>query len=110
MDFLNPEYVSLLPGSLEPIHPSASNDWLIKEAKWFKVSEPHVTTTLKNLYKHYKKFVEKSRKQKHFAKSNFSWEHMRDLVGDILEENIPEFPEQVELKLPSLNLPKLEKL
>ena len=35
---------------------------------------------------------------------------MRDLVGDILEENIPEFPEQVELKLPSLNLPKLEKL
>ena len=110
MDFLNPEYVSLLPGSLEPIHPSASNDWLIKEAKWFKVSEPHVTTTLKNLYKHYKKFVEKSRKQKHFAKSNFSWEHMRDLVGDILEENIPEFPKQVELKLPSLNLPKLEKL
>ena len=110
MDFLNPEYTSLLPGTLEPVHKSAANAWLIKEAKWFKVSEPHVGTTLKNLYKHYKKFLEKARKQKHFAKSNFSWENMRDLVGTILEDNLPEFAEQVQLQMPKLELPKLEKL
>ena len=95
MDFLNPEYTSLLPGTLEPVHASAANAWLIKEAKWFKVSEPHVGTTLKNLYKHYKKFLERSKKQKHFAKTNFSWENMRDLVDTILEDNLPEFVEQV---------------
>jgi|TARA_R100000084_G_scaffold39012_3_gene15750 hypothetical protein len=110
MDFLNPEYTSLLPGTLEPVHKSAANAWLIKEAKWFKVSEPHVGTTLKNLYKHYKKFLERARKQKHFAKSNFSWENMRDLVGTILEDNLPEFAEQVQLQMPKLELPKLEKL
>ena len=110
MDFLNPEYTSLLPGTLEPVHESASNAWLIKEAKWFKVSEPHVGTTLKNLYKHYKKFLDRARKQKHFAKSNFSWENMRDLVDTILEDNLPEFAEQVQLQMPKLELPKLEKL
>ena len=110
MDFLNPEYTSLLPGTLEPVHESAANAWLIKEAKWFKVSEPHVGTTLKNLYKYYKKFLERSRKQKHFAKTNFSWENMRDLVDTILEDNLPEFAEQVQLQMPKLELPKLEKL
>ena len=110
MDFLNPEYTSLLPGTLEPVHASAANAWLIKEAKWFKVSEPHVGTTLKNLYKHYKKFLERSKKQKHFAKTNFSWENMRDLVDTILEDNLPEFAEQVQLQMPKLELPKLEKL
>ena len=110
MDFLNPEYTTLLPGTLEPVHASAANAWLIKEAKWFKVSEPHVGTTLKNLYKHYKKFLERSKKQKHFAKTNFSWENMRDLVDTILEDNLPEFTEQVQLQMPKLELPKLEKL
>ena len=110
MDFLNPEYTSLLPGTLEPVHASAANAWLIKEAKWFKESEPHVGTTLKNLYKHYKKFLERSKKQKHFAKTNFSWENMRDLVDTILEDNLPEFAEQVQLQMPKLELPKLEKL
>ena len=110
MDFLNPEYSSLLPGSLEHVHPSAANDWLIKEAQWFKVSEPHVNTTLKNVFKYYKKFQERSRKQKHFVKTNFSFNNMKDLVETLLDEHVPEFAEQVELKLPDLNLPKLEKV
>ena len=74
------------------------------------VSEPHVGTTLKNVHKHYKKFLERSRKQKHFVKTNFSWENMKDLIDTNLEENLPEFAEQVELKLPDLNLPQLKKV
>ena len=35
---------------------------------------------------------------------------MKELVGEILDKNIPEFPKQVELNMPKLNLPKLEKL
>jgi hypothetical protein len=35
---------------------------------------------------------------------------MRDLVGTILEDNLPEFAEQVQLQMPKLELPKLEKL
>ena len=35
---------------------------------------------------------------------------MKDLVETVLDEHVPEFAEQVELKLPDLNLPKLEKV
>jgi hypothetical protein len=35
---------------------------------------------------------------------------MKELVGSILDKNIPEFPKQVELKLPKLQLPKLKKI
>jgi hypothetical protein len=40
-------------------------------------------------------------------------EKMQELVEDILDKNIPEFPKQIELKLPQLKkieLPKLQKI
>jgi len=35
---------------------------------------------------------------------------MKELVDNILTSNIPEFPKQMELKLPKLELPKLSKI
>ena len=35
---------------------------------------------------------------------------MKELVGNILDKNIPEFPKQVKLELPKLELPKLQKI
>ena len=32
---------------------------------------------------------------------------MKELVGNILKHNIPEFPKEVELSLPTLETPKL---
>ena len=49
-------------------------------------------------------------KQKQYVKTNFSWDKMKELVGDVLDKNIPDFPKQVELELPKLNLPKLQKV
>lgn len=37
-DFIRPEYNVLLGGELKPIHESAANQWLIKEANWFNVN------------------------------------------------------------------------
>jgi hypothetical protein len=48
-----------------------------------------------------------AKKQGHHIKTNFSYEAMRDLVNNILDANIPEFPKQVELSLPTLETPKL---
>ena len=110
MDFLNPQFITLLPGSLEKVHPTAANDWLIPDAEWFKVSEPHVVSALKECYKKYKNFHALSKKQKYFAQKNFSWEQMKNLIEQLLDDNLPEFAEQVELKLPDLNLPKLTKV
>ena len=33
---------------------------------------------------------------------------MTKLLGEILDESLPEFPKQVELELPKLDLPKLK--
>ena len=109
-DFLNPQYVPLIPGFLENVHPSAANDWLIKEGKWFKPNESNVKSILKDVFKKYKSFIPKAKQQKQYAKTNFSWEKMKELVGNILEHNVPNLPQQVELKLPKLSLPKLKKI
>jgi glycosyltransferase involved in cell wall biosynthesis len=110
VDFLNPEYTTLIQGNLENVHHSAANNWLIKEAQWFKISETHFRSALKDCFKKYKHFHQKSKKQRYHVKENFSWEKMKELVGNILDKNIPEFPKQMELKLPKLELPKLSKI
>ena len=107
-DFLSPENTVLLPGNLENVHPSAANKWLLKESKWFQVSSKHAIGVFIDVHKKYKAFTEKSRKQGHYIKTNFSWENMRDLLTDVLDKGIPDFPKQIELKLPELKLPKLK--
>jgi|TARA_B100000424_G_C22933194_1_gene496408 hypothetical protein len=110
IDFLNKNFSTLLPGELEPIHPSAANQWLIKEGQWFKVSEAHTGQTLQDVFYRYNDYKKKSKQQAAFSKSNFSFKKMKELVGNILDANIPDFPKQVELNLPQIDLPKLEKL
>jgi hypothetical protein len=113
LDFLNPEFTYLVPGILENVHPSAANDWLIKEAQWFKPDEGHIGNSLKDVFEKYKEYLVKGKRQGHYARTNFSYEKMQELVEDILDKNIPEFPKQIELKLPKLpklQLPKLQKI
>ena len=110
IDFLNPEFNVLLPGELENVDPSAANDWLIKEAQWFKISPTHAISSLKEVYKHYKKYHQRSKKQRYHVIKNYSWEKMKELVNVKLDTNIPQFAKQVELKLPTLNIPKLNKV
>jgi hypothetical protein len=112
-DFLKTNMSTLIPGELENVHPSAANDWLIKESKWFKPSTIEIGRHLKDCYVKYKEYVPGGKKQKQYSKSNFSFEKMQELISSILEKNIPEFPKQIQLTLPSLakiELPKLKKL
>ena len=101
-DFLHSEYNVLLSGKLENVHPSAANNWLIQESQWFQVNTQQGISSLKEVYKNYKQYLQRSRKQKHHVKTNFSWDKMKELIGNILDKNIPGFPKQIELKLPKL--------
>ena len=102
IDFLHPEYNILLSGVLENVHPSAANNWLIKESQWFQVNQKQGISALKQVYKNYKQYLKRSKKQRHYVKTNFSWGKMKDLVGNILDKNIPELPTQIKLDLPKL--------
>ena len=123
IDFLKPDMSILLPGSLGDVHPSAQNKWLIKGSKWFDVDTMALGKALKNVYKNYKTYIHKAKQQGNFAKENFSFEKMKELLGEILDKNVTEAPKRVELKLPKLQkvgeskkelpklqLPKLQKI
>jgi hypothetical protein len=107
LDFLKPDFSTLLSGELENVHPSAANNWLVKEAQWFKPSVSDVNQNLKSCYKKYKHYITKSKKQKNFSKSNFSYNKMEELVGETLEKYVPNFATQVNFNLPKLELPTL---
>ena len=107
-DFLVPGKAVLLPGNLENVHASAANQWLLKETQWFQVSSKHAIDSFTDVHKNYKTFIEGARKQGYHIKTKFSWENMRDLLTIVLDKNIPDFPKQVQLKLPELKLPKLK--
>ena len=110
IDFLKPEYSTLLPGELKNIHESAANQWLLKESKWFNIDYGAVGNVLVDCFKNYKNYQQKSIKQANYSKENFSWEKMKEKMGEYLNE-FPTFAQPMELKLPKLNkLPKLEKV
>ena len=101
-DFLSKKFSVLLPGELEEVHSSAQNNWLIKESKWFKVSPQHTGQAFTSVYENYKLHSQKSKQQAKYSKSNFSFDKMKELINNILEANIPNFPTLSTLNLPNL--------
>ena len=120
LDFLNAESSILIDGTLTKVHKSAS--WkgvLNEEAQWFSIDYNKAMAYMKDVFKNYKVYTEKSRKTYHHIKTNFSFEKMKERIDAILVEKLPDFPTQVGLVLPKLNkvteapkitLPKLKKI
>lgn len=110
-DFLDPEYTKLIPGTLEPVHSSAfMKGAIIEGSSWFQADSAAVGKELKNMFKNYKNFLTLAKRQAFKNKNDFSLDKMTELLGTVLDNNIPEFPKQVQLSLPKLQLPKLKKL
>jgi hypothetical protein len=110
IDYLNPEFVTLLPGQLTNVHPSAANNMLMKEAQWFSVDNGHVGHYLRDVFENYKGYAEKAKRQGFQSRSKFSFENMKEKLGKVFSEKIPEFPKQVQLQLPQLKKVELPKL
>jgi hypothetical protein len=113
IDYLNPEFTTLLPGNMAKVHPSAANNMLLAEAEWFNVDTGHVGSYLRDVFENYKKYAENAKRQGFQSRSKFSFEAMKEKLGGLFESKIPEFPKQVQLQLPKLNkieLPKLKKV
>jgi hypothetical protein len=112
-DFLHPEFTTLLPGTLTDVHPSAANQWLLKESQWYSADLSHTSIVIKDIFEDYKKYIDGAKRQAHRSKTEFSWSKMKDKVDELFTKYIPEFPKQVELQLPKLKkieLPKLKKV
>jgi glycosyltransferase involved in cell wall biosynthesis len=113
IDYLNPEFTTLLPGQLTNVHPSAANGMLLQEAQWFSVDHGHVGHYLKDMFENYKNYLDKAKRQGFHSRSKFSFDTMKEKLDAILTNKVPDFPKRVELKLPELRkieLPKLKKI
>jgi len=111
IDFLDKEFTYLVTGTLTNVHKSAAIDkMLLKEAQWFTPDDTQTGTALRMVFENYKKYAELAKRQGYKSRTNFSWEKMAEQLDQILSSNLPEFPKQVELKLPTLQLPKLQKI
>ena len=110
-DFLNKEFVSLVGGTLNNVHSSAvQKGIIIKEAKWFQPDDAEVGKALRDVFQKYSKYQELGKRQRHYAKTNFSSEKMAETLDTILSQVLPQFPKEIKLELPSLQLPKLQKI
>jgi hypothetical protein len=68
---------------------------------------------LKDYFENYKKYKDNGKRLSHYCKTNFSFEKMQDKLETLLNENVPKFPKQIQIKLPKLSkieLPKLKKV
>ena len=112
-DFLSPEFTNLLPGKLTNVHPSAANQFLLKESQWFTPETGHTATVIKDIFEDYKKYLDGAKRQAYKSKNLFSWDKMKDKIDELFTKYIPEFPKEVKLQLPKLKkieLPKLKKI
>jgi glycosyltransferase involved in cell wall biosynthesis len=110
-DFLKQEYNILLSGTLHKVHPSAQvKDMLLPDAEWFQPDDGEVGEAMKSVFKEYNSIIHLGSKQQQHILNGFTFQHMKEKLKTILTEYIPDFPKQVELNLPNLVLPKLQKV
>ena len=121
IDFLNKNNAVLLTGQLTAVPKAAfPKPFQVEGQQWFTVNYSVASATLKDVFKKYKKYTLPAKKLAMFNKAKFSLKAMQDKLEKILDENIPNFPKQVKLKLPKLKktskevpkikLPKLKKV
>ena len=111
IDFLDKEFCFLVNGTLTNVDKSAAVDKMIlKESQWFTPNDSEAATALRVVFDNYKKYSELAKRQGYKSRTNFSWEKMVEQLDQILSSNLPTFAKQVELKLPTLQLPKLQKI
>ena len=112
-DFLKKDFICELRGKLTNVHDTAANDFLLKESQWFTPDYPYASTMLVDVLENYKKYKDLAKRQRYFVNTNFTETAVSkqyNKVLKIIDSDIKEIPQQVELKLPKLNLPKLQKV
>jgi glycosyltransferase involved in cell wall biosynthesis len=109
IDFLNPEFTSLISGQLTNVHQSAANQWLLPESQWFSPDSTQIGFYIKDVFENYKNYTDKAKRQSYKSKNEFSWDKMLKKLDNLLTQYIPEFPKEVSLKLPTIKKIELPK-
>ena len=117
LDFLDKDLTILLPGKIDKVHESAVNDFILKDSQWFTADYNVAAGALVDVYTNYTKYASNAKKMSYYNKNTYSLEMMQKKLEWFFEKNVPEFPEELELKFPAsvsnlkkITLPKLKKI
>tara|TARA_Y100001963_G_scaffold131669_1_gene189325 strand:+ start:635 stop:2008 length:1374 start_codon:yes stop_codon:yes gene_type:complete len=102
-DFLDSNLSVMLPGKLTNVHDSASWEKVIlKESQWFTIDYGYASRTLLDIWKNFKNYSKRALQQGSQNRLKFTLNNMKKEFSTMMDKFIPEFPKQVELKLPTL--------
>ena len=103
LDFLNPAYAEFFNGKLEPIPGEAVNDWFMKEAQWFDVNYEEAGRLMKKIFTNYdEKLLAKYEQLRAENMEKFSLQAMDKAFHALLDQYVPKFAVEEEIKLPKL--------
>ena len=103
VDFLTKNLSILLNGSMKKVSKQSFQKGIyVKDSYWFTVNYQAASKVLKNVFQNYSRFALNAAKQGTINKSRFSLNKMTEIFEKILDDNVPEFPKEVKLKLPKL--------
>lgn len=119
VDFL--KHAILLPGQLTQVHPSAADQFILKDSKWFTVNYGYAAALMRDMVDNYKNYTENAKRQASHSRRMFSMEKMAEELINIVESGLATVPKQMQLQLPKLKkvgstetpklqLPKLKKV
>ena len=122
IDFIKPEHNILIGGELKKVHKTAANQFLLSDSQWFNIDTNIANRAMKDVFKHYKKYLVNSRKQTQYIKNNWTFDVMAEKLNSLLPK-VEATPQMQSLKLPKLKklgdkkielpklkLPKLKKI
>ena len=103
MDFLNSKNSILISGNLVDVPKSSfPENMYVKGAQWFTVNYELTSRSMLDVFNNYKKYTMGANKLAKINSSLFSLKKMETEFEKILDKYLPEFPDEVKLKLPKL--------
>jgi glycosyltransferase involved in cell wall biosynthesis len=102
VDFLDKDFNVFVNGSIEQVHISASNKYLLKEAAWFKPNEKDFSDKIEEVYKNYDKYVDIGKRQGYKSRTEFTIDKMSELLNNIIDKHMPVISKPVPLSLPKI--------
>jgi glycosyltransferase involved in cell wall biosynthesis len=107
LDFLK-EGALLIGGDLKNVHPSAADQFLLKESQWFNVSISKALPVIRDVYSNYNTYKSDSSKLGEYNKKNFSLSKMTELFDIMLQKY--GIYDKAQPKFQQLQLPKLKRI